>query len=236
MKSVFIFSLIPSYFNKFLHLDEEIKDIILWQLILYFGLLTYFSIPRIAWISWGGHTMILDDKIIPTIELTGIFVFFIALIGAIFASLQVRQINNQTRANTLLNLDHRFESEPLIAAKKIFHDTLMTATNKPGAQNLQEKFSNELDAMSVSTDSTMRENYQKLFVLCGFFETVGFVAKTGMIKKSDVQELFGTSAKDTASYFKKHIIDLREKTGRSKHYFEYLLDLGEEMERMQVEP
>lgn len=233
MKLFFFYRTLTSNINKFLHLDEAIENVIIWQLFFYFSLLTYFTIPRIAGISWGGHTMVLDDKIIPTIELTGILVFFIALIGAIFASLQVRQINNQTRANTLLNLDHRFESEPVLQAKHIFYNTFLKASSRPGNQMLEEKFADELEIMMNSEDQNVRANYQKLFVLCGFFETVGFVAKTGMIKKSDVQQLFGSTAKDTASYFRKHILLLREKTGRSDHYLEYLLQLGEEMEQIQ---
>jgi len=131
------------------------------------------------------------------LELTGIVLALMAGWALWFARKQVLEIQetnkmqanstrNQelhTRAHVLLALDHRWESEPILSAR-VDMQTLIDNVRGQAAQRWaglsevevkrrsSEIYAAELQQMRTSN----KTQYLHLFEICGFFETVGYVA------------------------------------------------------------
>jgi hypothetical protein len=74
-------------------------------------------------------------------------------------------------------------------------------------------------------------NNLRIFQICGFFETVGYVARAGYITIADVQSLLGGSIKTAAMVFRPYIQDLLSFRNADPKLFEHFLWLIDEIER-----
>ena len=145
----------------------------------------------------------------------------------------------QVRANTLLALDHRWESEHLLSIKadvqqmidQVKQDTEAKYSHLSVGGKLKK--SAETYAMKLQM---MRTNdptrYMRFFEICGFFETMGYVAKGEYIPVEDVVNLFGGSILKMGIVFKPHIDKLLGEEGADLRMYECFLWLLGETKRI----
>lgn len=192
-----------------------------------------------------------------SLELTGIVLAFIAGWALWFAKQQVLEMQKtskeqaastrnqelQTRAHVLLALDQRWESEPISSARaeliKLIHAVKAEAAQKwlglPETEVIRR--SSELYAAKLQQIRTSDNDlYLRLFQICGFFETLGYVAYAKYIPVGDVINLLGGSINTAGMVFKPHLQKLLNEEGGDKHLFEYFLWLLREMERWEATP
>jgi hypothetical protein len=74
----------------------------------------------------------------------------------------------------------------------------------------------------------------RLFQICGFFETVGYVARAGYITVDDVISLLGVWFKTAAMVFRPYIQDLLSARGADPSLFENFLWIVSEIERREA--
>jgi hypothetical protein len=76
--------------------------------------------------------------------------------------------------------------------------------------------------------------YLRLFQICGFFETVGYVTKTNYISLTGVSELFSASINATAVFFRLYIEDLLDVRGADPMLYSNLRWPISEVEKRQA--
>jgi len=186
------------------------------------------------------------------LELTGIVLALMAGWALWFASKQVLEIQRtnkmqadstrnqelQTRAHVLLALDHRWESEPILSAKADMQ-TLIDNVRGQAAQKwggLSEievkRRSSEIYAAELQKIRTSdKTQYLHLFNICGFFETVGYVAHARYIPVEDFIHLLGASIHTAGMVFTPHLEKLLAEEGADKRQYESFLWLLGETEK-----
>jgi hypothetical protein len=73
--------------------------------------------------------------------------------------------------------------------------------------------------------------YFRLYKICGFFETVGLVARTGYVPLDDVLNLLGGSVLEAGRAFRPHIDSTLRQAGADHRMFEHFLWLLGELEK-----
>lgn len=143
-------------------------------------------------------------------------------------SRQLRTMALQTRAQVYLALDQRWEDEPLVSAREHLSSVVdgwdaeaaVAWTAAPGtdwSEYLLNYYANKLDWLAA-TDAAQ---YRELFLVCGFFETVGFTAHTKHIPPRDIVGLLGGSIAFSGRVFERHLQGQLAIPGTSPHYFEH---------------
>jgi hypothetical protein len=187
-------------------------------------------------------------------ELTNVALFIGAIIAAIYARRQVgamRESNQkqaesaknqelQLRANVLLALDQRWETEPLVSVrvdlqdfiKKVFDEC---ATRWPGKSASELRpltapiFLSRLNELETQ-DAAM---HFRLFQICGFFETVGYVARAGYVTPDDIFYLLAGSIMSVATVFTPYV-NAKLQAGNDARYYENFLWIVTQVERKQA--
>lgn len=145
----------------------------------------------------------------------------------------------EARAAILLDLDNRWESDSMQAiraeALQIREEVkLEAATLWPGLSYVErQRRSADIYAdkiQKIRQDNLLR--YLRLIEICGFFETVGYVAKSGYIPPQDVILLLGGSILTAGEVFKPHIDKRVSETGEHRQLFENFLWLLEETQKI----
>jgi hypothetical protein len=164
-------------------------------------------------------------------------------IAAIFVAWrQLRAAGNQiaaaiiqTRAGTMLALDQRWETEPLISARKELLEfanaireeartTLDYLSTEEQQKKCLEQFAERLHQLRWSD----YEKYNKFFLICGYFETVGYCVQVGYLPVDNVIGLLGISIADTGSVFELHIRKLQSEAGGDARLYRNFLWLVSE--------
>ena len=182
-------------------------------------------------------------------ELTGVVIAAIAALALWFAWRQVREMQEstrkqadsarnvelQTRANILLTLDERWETEPMLSVCRELQLLRLTveselARSDPGSATMFQvppAFAAKLDDL-LAQDF---EKYLRLYRICGFFETVGYVARVGYVPIDDVINLLGGSILETGRLFRPHIQRLKELPTGDPRMYEHFLWLLSTLEK-----
>ena len=153
----------------------------------------------------------------------------VAVVALIVAWRQLSAMFLQHRANTLLALDERWENEPMLSRKAELYELIaaLAQNSRPPWLELTEaqrrdRYAEALENMRKG-DDVSRRNYQKLFQICGFLETIGHVAKSGYVPIGDMFDLLGGSILLVGSVFEPHIKRLqREPGGDERQYANFL--------------
>lgn len=186
------------------------------------------------------------------LELTGIVLALMAGWALWFARKQVLEIQKtnkmqadsmrnqelQTRAHVLLALDQRWESEPILSARADMQ-TLIDKVRGQAAQKWKglsevevKRRSSEIYAAELQQMRTSNKTqYLHLFEICGFFETVGYVAHARYIPVEDFINLLGVAIQTTGMVFKPHLEKLLGEEGADKSIYESFLWLLDETEK-----
>lgn len=173
-------------------------------------------------------------------ELTGLGLIAVAIWGLLFARGQLaamqesnrkqaesaRSQDLQSRATVLLTLDQRWESEPLLTSRTLLFHLENSVLEEAAAQWLGRSIA-DLRRLSAPLFTARLEDmeerdtakYLRLFQICGFFETVGYVVKANYITLTDVSELFSVSIRTTAVVFRHYIQELIDARGADKMLF-----------------
>jgi hypothetical protein len=148
-----------------------------------------------------------------SLELTGIALATIAALALWFAWRQVREMQEstrrqadsarnvelQTRANILLTLDERWETEPMLSVRReleILISVVEAELARADPQSRDVLRLRRAPVLAARLDQMRREDFEQYFRLCkisGFFETVGYVVRAGYIPLDDVINLLGGS-------------------------------------------
>lgn len=171
------------------------------------------------------------------LDLVQLLVAAIALWALIVAWRQLSTMSLQARAGILLSLDQRWESEPLTSIRalvRVLVDKVAEDARRrgPGLTEAQRRarsaeiYADELQQKRTQTP----EEYSRLFQLCGFFETVGYVARAEHIPVADIINLLGGALLMAGMVFKSHIEKLHQEEGGDRHAYEHFLWLLERTE------
>ena len=185
-----------------------------------------------AMISIGGHNISLQ------IDLVGILLVLITLLALWIAWYHLSTVALGTRANILLLLDQRWENEPILSIRAELDTIVADVRNEanrrwPGLTEEQRReksieiYAGKLQQLRTGN----RPVYLKLFRVCGFFETVGYVANAKYIPAQDVINLLGGSILDAGMVFKPHIDKLINEEGADKRQYEWFLWLYKETKK-----
>lgn len=188
-------------------------------------------------------------------ELTGVGLIAVAVWALLFTRRQLaamQQSNEkqersaynqelQTRASVLLTLDQRWESEPLLSSRAALFVLEEEVLQKAAAQWPSRSIA-ALRRLSAPSFASRLEDleqqdpakYFRLFQICGFFETVGYVARANYITLTDVYELFSVSINATAVVFRLYIQDLLDIRGADPALYSNLRWLISEVEKRQA--
>jgi hypothetical protein len=153
-----------------------------------------------------------------------------ALLALVLGWHQLRGLTQQTRATVLLTLDARWEGEELLPSRTQLNTFVDEVRRKAGEQQVAagDLFPTELERLRTS--GVDREGYLKLMKLCGFFETVGYTARTKYIRVSDVHNLLGGSIREAGVVFREHIIN-QQRQWTAPRYYENLIWLIDEVRK-----
>lgn len=184
-------------------------------------------------------------------ELTNLALAGVAVWALLFARRQVvemRESNRklaesaasqerQMRANVLLSLDQRWESEPLISQRtemqrvmgEVFLQIREHAPNADMDQIRRLSAGVFIEMLDLWTRDAP-EYYLRLFQICGFFETVGYSIRAGYITLDDIHQLFGVSIIAAAAVFRPYIQKLLRE-GADRALYENFLWLASEIEK-----
>lgn len=146
-------------------------------------------------------------------ELTNVALFIGAVIAAVYARRQVAELREsnhklaesglnqeqQLRASVLLRLDERWESPSMMAARADL-ETVFTEVRsetrrshpEPGALLQYLSAPNFERHLKELRGADLRKQ-RRLLQICGFFETVGYVAQAGYVTPDDIYQLLGGS-------------------------------------------
>ncbi len=167
-------------------------------------------------------------------DLATIATAVVAMCALWLAWYQLRGLARQTRATVLLTLDERWESAEVVALRqeleKLIRETAEEAKRRPatgrGLLTPADLFPDRLEKLRNDDPDT----YSKLFRLCGFFETVAYVARAKYITVKDLDNLLGASISDTGKLFRNHIVRRQRETG-IPGFLEHYIWLVDEIER-----
>jgi hypothetical protein len=187
-------------------------------------------------------------------ELTNFALFVGAIVAAIYAHRQVAamRVNNekqaesaknqelQLRTTVLLALDQRWETDPLISVraylqefiKEVFEECALRWPDKPPSDLkplTAPLFLARLNQLETQDPSV----HFRLFQICGFFETVGYVARAGYITIDDVFNLLGGSIMTAATVFRPYI-SAKLQAGNDPRFYENFMWIVAEVERRQA--
>jgi hypothetical protein len=185
-------------------------------------------------------------------EITGLLLALIAVGALLFAREQIRQMQTtnsmqveslqkqelQMRATVLLALDERWESASMQEVRGEMEALIRGAKNEaldrwPGQREIDLRNRSAEIYAAILQDFRINdpERYIRLFRVCGFFETVGYVAKTGYIPVDDVVNLLGVAIVTAGMVFQPHITKLLAEEGAEADLYSCFLWLLGEAER-----
>ena len=188
-------------------------------------------------------------------ELTNVALFAGAIVVAVYTHRQVaamRESNRkqaesaknqelQLRANVLLSLDERWESEPIMSAiadlQALVNEVQReAATLYPGANFIELR---RLSAPFYVTKFQRMEKdepsrYARMFRICGFFETVGYVVRADYVTLADVFKLFSVSINTGAMVFRPYIEEILQVEGADSRLYSNFRWLIAEVEKLQA--
>jgi hypothetical protein len=188
-------------------------------------------------------------------ELTNIALFAGAIVVAVYAHRQVaamRESNRkqaesaknqelQLRANVLLSLDERWESETVTAAiaelQALINEVEDILANRyPGISlaDLRRRSAPVYLAKLQEMERCEPKRYLRIFRVCAFFETVGYVVKAGYLTLNDVFELFSVSVNATAMVFRPYIEEVVRQEGANPMLYANFRWLIAEIEKRQA--
>ena len=144
----------------------------------------------------------------------------------------------QRRASVLLDLDNRWDSSGMIAARlemvKLMAEIDAEAerdfehlTPAEIKERSRDMFAQRLADMDRKGDAT----YPTLTNMLSFFETVGYVAKRGYLPTRDVIDLFGSAILSTDRVFGRHIAKRQALPATTGRVYEYTVWLIGEMKK-----
>jgi hypothetical protein len=186
-----------------------------------------------------------------SLELTGIALATIAALALWFAWRQVREMQEstrrqadsarnvelQTRANILLTLDERWETEPMLSVRRELEILISVVEAELARADPQSRDLLRLrraPVLAARLDQMRREDFEQYFRLCkisGFFETVGYVVRAGYIPLDDVINLLGGSILEAGRVFRPHIQATKSQPGGDPRMYEHFLWLLGELEK-----
>jgi hypothetical protein len=186
-----------------------------------------------------------------SLELTGIALATIAALALWFAWRQVREMQEstrrqadsarnvelQTRANILLTLDERWETEPMLSVRReleILISVVEAELARADPQSRDVLRLRRAPVLAARLDQMRREDFEQYFRLCkisGFFETVGYVVRAGYIPLDDVINLLGGSILEAGRVFRPHIQATKSQPGGDPRMYEHFLWLLGELEK-----
>ncbi len=188
-------------------------------------------------------------------EITNVALIGVASGALIFAWWQVRAMREsnrklaesaesqerQARAGVLLSLDERWESETVTAAiaelQALIHEVEDTlANNYPGTSlaDLRRRSASVYLAKLREMEKREPKRYLRIFRVCAFFETVGYVVKAGYLTLNDVFELFSVSVNATAMVFRPYIEEVVRQEGANPMLYANFRWLIAEIEKRQA--
>jgi hypothetical protein len=146
----------------------------------------------------------------------------------------------QLRASVLLALDQRWETEPLILIraflqqliKEVFEDCASRWPTKP-SEDLKLLTAPIFLTRLNELETKYPESHFRLFQICGFFETVGYVARAGYVSADDVFNLLGGSVMTAAMVFRPYI-KAKLAAGNDPRFYENFIWIVNEAERRQA--
>lgn len=157
----------------------------------------------------------------------------IAVCAAGFAATQLVDVRRASQATLLLELDARFDSPEMKAARDLFaklrDDILNTVSTKNSSakDSVKERLvCEEWKKVLAEMRSQDQDNYLILIGFLGFFETVGLMVKRKYISKEDVFALFRGPLIDVGRSFRLHVEDRLKEMGVSEGMFEHALSLS----------
>jgi hypothetical protein len=157
----------------------------------------------------------------------------VAIIGALFAGAQLLDVRRASQASLLLDLDARFDSEGLRAARDLFSSLrqdihTIVSTNNPHANDAAKRdlICAEWRQALADLRKNDTDSYIMLIGWLGFFETLGLMVKKRYISEQDAFDLFRGPLIDIGNSFRLHIEDRSKETGVSEGLFEHALSLS----------
>lgn len=188
-------------------------------------------------------------------ELTNVVLIAIAGGAAFFALRQVAEMREsnrkqadsarnqelQLRASVLLSLDQRWESEPIASAVAEL-ELLVNEVQAEAALFYPDLDLNDLRRRAapmyvtklhrVETEEPKR--YGRLFRICGFYETVGYVVRADYVTLIDVFKLFSVSINTGAAVFRSYIEEIVDEEGANQMLYANFRWLIAEVEKLQA--
>lgn len=152
------------------------------------------------------------------IDIINIVLALIAVVALLAAYYQLRNQKLATRASILLGLDERFASQSMqeaITEENALIDRINAQAQhefsglgkKEWKQKRSELYPKELERMR---NETPPDKYIRLMRICGFFETVGYVARSKYVPLNDILNLFSPAIEDAGQIFRSHVHKLRD--------------------------
>lgn len=147
----------------------------------------------------------------------------------------VRAQELEARARILLDLDDRWESDSMQAIRaeviQMREEVKKEAAERWPGQSEAERQRRSADIYADKLQKIREKEllrYLRIIEICGFFETVGYVARSGYIPPNDVILLLGGSILQAGEIFKPHIDKRVSEMGEHRQLFEnFLWLLGE---------
>jgi len=139
----------------------------------------------------------------------------------------------EARARILLDLDMRWESQSMLATRTALLKIVQEVKNEidiawahVSEREKREKRGEAYAERLKKLHDTNLEAYGKFMEICGFFETVGYMAKHDYIPTKDIIELYGGALHLAGEIFGIHVRKRREdeRDERLFEYFMYLVD------------
>jgi hypothetical protein len=182
--------------------------------------------------------------------LTGVVIAAIAALALWFAWRQVREMQDstrkqadsahnlelQTRANVLLTLDERWETEPMLSVRRELQLLRLTVESELSRSDPSSATTFQVPpAFAGKLDQLLAEDFEKylrLYRIWGFFETVGYAARAGYVPIDEVINLLGGSILETGRLFRPHIQRLKESPTGDPRMYEHFLWLFSNVEKL----
>ncbi len=172
-----------------------------------------------------------------------VIVAIIAIVAAVFAWRQLGEMTDYRQqrlrianATLLMELDHRFDSKELDAARNLImqinEEISVEISGAYPLANEEEKVQRivvEWTTRLASMRANDRPKYSSLLQIGGFFETVGMMVKREYVSKDDALGLFMGPIIMFGRNFKPHINERQNEAGVPDGMFEhalYLYDLA----------
>lgn len=172
------------------------------------------------------------------LDLVNVAAMLIALGALCLAWRRLSAMLLQVRANTLLALDQRWESEPMSSYRSDVRNLIEDIREKAGqkwpghSESERRSMSRELYAAKLQEIRVQdKDRYIRLFQICGFFETVAYVARANHIPVNDVMNLLGGSIGEAGMVFAPHIEKLHAEEGGDKKQYEHFIWLVGEKDK-----